>query len=309
MRLFITGAAGFVGAATVRAALAAGHQVAGAFRPGCGAPRLADLAGQFAPFAFDLRDGAAVAPALAEFRPDAVLHLAWSGVGNKARFDRTQFADNLDPACLLVDAAAAAGAKRFVGLGSQGEYGAGNPMQEDGLPTPTTLYGAAKVAALFLTRQLAHQAGLRHVWLRLFSTYGPADNPGWLIPMLATEMLAGRRPQLTLGTQRWDWLHVDDVARSIVAAAEAKEMDGVFNLGSGTAVSVRSVAERIRDLAAPDMELVFGEVPFRPDQVMHMQADIERLVAATGWRPAIAIEDGLAGVVAWHRAALAQGAA
>jgi nucleoside-diphosphate-sugar epimerase len=147
------------------------------------------------------------------------------------------------------------------------------------------------------------------VWLRLFSTYGPADNPGWLIPMLATEMLAGRRPQLTLGTQRWDWLHVDDVARSIVAAAEAKEMDGVFNLGSGTAVSVRSVAERIRDLAAPDMELVFGEVPFRPDQVMHMQADIERLVAATGWRPAIAIEDGLAGVVAWHRAALAQGAA
>ena len=71
-----------------------------------------------------------------------------------------------------------------VGFGDGGTH-------EDGLPTPTTLYGAAKVAALFLTRQLAHQAGLRHVWLRLFSTYGPADNPGWLIPMLATEMLAG----------------------------------------------------------------------------------------------------------------------
>jgi nucleoside-diphosphate-sugar epimerase len=309
VRLLITGAAGFVGAATLRAALAAGHKVAGVLRPGCAAPRLQGLAGRFTPCVLDLRDAAAVAAALAAFRPDGVLHLAWAGVGNAARFDRTQFADNLEPACALVDAAAAAGARVFVGLGSQGEYGAGNPMREDGLPTPTTLYGAAKVAALFLTRQLAAQAGLRHAWLRLFSTYGPADNPGWLIPMLVTEMLAGRRPRLTLGTQRWDWLHVEDVARSIIAVAETEEAQGVFNLGSGTAVTVRSVAERIRDLAAPGMELVFGEVPFRPDQVMHMQADISRLVAATGWRPAIAIEDGLAGVVASHRAALAAGAA
>jgi nucleoside-diphosphate-sugar epimerase len=105
-----------------------------------------------------------------------------------------------------------------------------------------------------------------------------------------------------LGTQEWDWLHVDDVARAIVAVAEAPTAVGVFNLGSGCAVPVRRAIERIRDLAAPGMELTFGEIPFRPDQVMHMQADISRLKAATGWAPSIPLDEGLAATVAWYRA-------
>ena len=240
------------------------------------------------------------ATAFAEHRPDAVLHLAWSGVGNADRFALTQIHDNIDSSCTLVEAGAAAGVKAFIGVGSQGEYGAGSDMSEDTLPAPTTLYGAAKVATLFLTRQLAAQAGVRHAWLRLFSTYGPDDNPHWLIPMLIREMLAGRRPRTTLGTQFWDWLYVSDVAAGVLAAADS-EASGVFNLGSGQAAQVRGVVEKIRDLAAPGMELVFGEIPFRPDQVMHMQAPIGRLIQATGWRPRISLDEGLARTVAWYR--------
>ena len=301
MRLFLTGAAGFVGAATLRTALEAGHDVAAPVRPDSPAPRLTLLADRFRRIALDLRDTAGVATAMAEFRPDAVLHLAWWGVANNTRLERRQVTNNLDVACALVDEAAAAGASAFIGVGSQGEYGAASTMREEVLPAPTSLYGAAKVAALYLTRQISRQAGMRHAWPRLFSTYGPGDNEGWLIPMLITEMLAGRRPRTTLGTQRWDWLHVDDVARAILAIATTSTAEGVFNLGSGRSVTVRSVVERIRDLAAPGMELVFGEIPFRPDQVMLMEADITRLKAATGWAPRIAIEEGLAETVAWYR--------
>lgn len=301
MKLFLTGASGFVGAETLRLALEAGHAVVAPVRPGSPAPRLAPFAGRFTRLDMDLRDGAALAEALAAHRPDALLHLAWSGVANSARFDRRQITDNVEAACALIEAAAAAGVGSFIGVGSQGEYGAGTAMREDALPEPTSLYGAAKVAALFLTRQLAAQAGMRHAWLRLFSTYGPGDNDGWLIPMLITEMLASRRPKTTLGTQSWDWLHVEDVARGILAVATHGTASGVFNLGSGRAVRVRDVVERIRDLAAPGMELVFGEIPFRPDQVMHMQADISRLGGATGWAPRIAIEEGLTGTVEWYR--------
>jgi len=301
VKLFLTGASGFVGAETLRLALEAGHAVVAPVRPGSPAPRLAPFAGRFTRLDMDLRDGAALAEALAAHRPDALLHLAWSGVANSARFDRRQITDNVEAACALIEAAAAAGVGSFIGVGSQGEYGAGTAMREDALPEPTSLYGAAKVAALFLTRQLAAQAGMRHAWLRLFSTYGPGDNDGWLIPMLITEMLAGRRPKTTLGTQSWDWLHVEDVARGILAVATHGTASGVFNLGSGRAVRVRDVVERIRDLAAPGMELVFGEIPFRPDQVMHMQADISRLGGATGWAPRIAIEEGLTGTVEWYR--------
>jgi nucleoside-diphosphate-sugar epimerase len=301
VRLFITGASGFVGAATLGAALQAGHEVAAPVRPGSLATRLAPFAGQYRRLSLDLRDEAGAAGAMAEFRPDAILHLAWWGVANSARFDRRQMTDNIEAACGLTEAAAAAGARAFIGVGSQGEYGASAQMSEDALPRPTSLYGAAKVAAFFLTRRLAEQAGLRHAWLRLFSVYGPGDNDDWLIPMLITEMLAGRRPRTTLGTQSWDWLHVDDVARAILAVAVTPTAEGLFNLGSGRAIPVRSAIERIRDLAAPEMELKFGEIPFRPDQVMHMQADISRLTAATDWTPQIGIEEGLASTVAWYR--------
>jgi nucleoside-diphosphate-sugar epimerase len=64
---------------------------------------------------------------------------------------------------------------------------------------------------------------------------------------------------------------------------------------------VRDVVERIRDLTSSDMELVFGEIPFRPDQIMYMQADISRLKDATGWRPRVSIEQGLSQTIAWYR--------
>jgi UDP-glucose 4-epimerase len=302
MRLLLTGASGFVGATTLRFALEAGHQVTAVVRPGSAARRLAPYAGCFTRIDTDLRHVENLAAAMRAQQTEAVLHLAWSGVENVARFDHRQISDNIEVACSLLEAATAASVGAFIGIGSQGEYGAGSTMTEDALPTPTTMYGAAKVATFYLTRQLAAQAKMRHAWLRLFSTYGPDDNDGWLIPTLVTEMLAARRPRTTPGTQFWDWLHVDDVARGILAVAMTPTAEGIFNLGSGDAISVREVVDTIRDLAAPGMELVFGEIPFRPDQVMFMRADIRRLREVTGWRPLIAIKDGLPAVVDWYRA-------
>ena len=301
MRLLITGASGFVGAKLLELALADGHEVAATVRPQSPARRLLRFAGQYDRLAVDLSDRPALTAAVAAFRPDAIIHSAWSGVANSARFDQTQISENIDAACALIEAGAAAGCAAFIGTGSQGEYGAGSTMQEDALPEPTTLYGAAKVAALGLTRQLAAQAGMRHAWLRLFATYGPDDNDGWLIPSLIAQMLRGERPQTTLGTQFWDWLYIDDVARGLLAAATTPDAAGIFNLGSGEPVQVRKAVETIRDLAAPDMELVFGEVPFRPDQVMHMQADIARLKTATGWAPQVGFAEGIARTVAWYK--------
>ena len=305
MRLLISGAAGFVGAKTLELALAQGHEVAAPVWPSNPARRLAPFAGRYDHLAVDLRDRSALFAAVDAFRPEAIIHRAWAGVANAARFDHTQISENIDAACSLVEAGAAAGCGAFVGVGSQGEYGAGSSMLEDALPEPTTLYGAAKVSTLYLTRQLAAQSGMRHAWLRLFSTYGPDDNEGWLIPTLISTMLRGERPQTTLGTQYWDWLHVDDVARGLLAAAVMPQATGVFNLGSGEAVQVRDAIETIRDLAAPGMELVFGEIPFRPDQVMHMQANIERLRSATGWHPQVTFEEGIANTVAWYKEQLA----
>ena len=303
MKILVTGAGGFVGAAVAGEALRAGHNVVGTVRPGSSDDRLVGLGPRLAVVGLDLRDAGQVSAMMRDQRPDVIVHVAWSGVSNKARSDRLQITDNIETSCQLLEAGAEFGVSKFIGMGSQGEYGPlDRKIAETDLPLPTTLYGASKLAVHYLTQQLAAQSSLSYAWLRIFSTYGPGDNPHWLIPSLIDQMLDGRRPQTTLGDQLFDCLFINDIATAVVAVATLPAAEGIFNLGSGHPIPVRSIVEKIRDLTSPEMKLVFGEVPYRSDQVWHMEADIGRLTTLTGWLPRIGIDAGLAATVAWHRA-------
>jgi nucleoside-diphosphate-sugar epimerase len=302
-RILITGAGGFVGAATVRAALAGGHYVMALVR-NPGAARLAGLSGDLSVHPVDLSDIAAVGALLRELQPETIIHSAWEGVGGALRAGDIQF-ENIRTTMALVDAAITAGVGKFVGIGSQAEYGRyDRRITEFDLPQPTMLYGAAKLAACHLAQQRAREAGIDFAWLRLFSVFGPGDNPNWLIPSVAASLVGGVAPKCTLGTQKWDYLHIDDVASGTLATAVTKAATGVFNLSSGNPVAVRTIVERLRDLAAPGLSLKWGEIAFGPDQIMHLEGDNSRLAGATGWQPTIHPLDGLADVVrAMKRAA------
>lgn len=301
-RIFVTGAGGFVGAATVRAALADGHQVhALVRRPG--AVRLAGLSGDLHIHVADLSDSEAIASILVKTKPEIVVHPAWEGVGGALRAGDVQF-ENIRTTVALVDACIAAGVSKFVGFGSQAEYGRfDRRISEDDLPNPFLLYGAAKLSALHLTRQRAQEAGMAFAWLRLFAVFGPGDNANWLIPSVAAQLMQGISPKCTAGTQKTDYLHIDDAAAATLAVAVTDDASGVFNLCSDAPVAVRAIIERLRDLAAPGLQLNFGEIPFGPNQIMHMEGDNSRLKAATGWAPRIDVLEGLADVVAEMRVA------
>ena len=288
-KILVTGAGGFVGAAVVRAALAAGHDVVATGRAAAPA-RLQSTASTY--YALDLADYAAVDAMVHAERPETIIHSAWEGVSGAARAGDIQF-DNVRHCCHLVDAATRAGARKFVGIGSQAEYGRFDRLiNEDDLPNPGMIYGAAKLAAYHFGRQRAANAGMDFAWLRLFSPYGPGDNTNWLIPSLIAQMAAGVSPMMTAGTQYWDYLFIDDCADAILAAAVSQGA-GVFNLCSGEAIRVRDIAEAIRDRVAPRLDLTFGEIPFGPAQIMHLQGDRTRLSAATGWVPLVSFSDGL----------------
>lgn len=303
MRILVTGAGGFVGAAVARAGLAAGHEVFGTVRPGGSTARAAGLT----TLPLDLRDDAAIRDAMASLRPDVLVHSAWSNV-TAHRSGGLNFIGDVETACTLAAAGAAAGLQKFVGIGSQAEYGMRDTpdnaaaVAEGLLPEPRSAYGAAKLAALAMTRQICAAAGLPFAWLRLFATYGPGDNPSWLIPSLIGQMRAGTPPRTTAGVQRCDYLYIDDAAEGVLAAALDPAATGVFNLGSGIPLRVRDIAEAIRDRAAPGLELEFGEVPYGPHQVWHMQADIARL-RGLGWAPRIDLATGLDRTIAAFGAA------
>jgi UDP-glucose 4-epimerase len=123
-----------------------------------------------------------------------------------------------------------------------------------------------------------------------------------MIPTLIQSLLQRQRPALTPGTQLWDYLYVEDVARAIARVALDPAATGIFNLGSGSPQTVRSIAEQVRDAIDPHLPLGFGDVPFRPDQVMHLQADTRRLSQTTGWTPQVQLGEGLQRTIEWFRA-------
>jgi nucleoside-diphosphate-sugar epimerase len=210
---------------------------------------------------------------------------------------------NIASTVQLAQLASRIGCRAFVGTGSQAEYGPQNRrLAECAATTPTTLYGAAKLAAYHFCRVTLANSGVRLAWMRIFSCYGPKDNPGWLIPGLIESLLNRRCMPLTGGEQMWDYLYAPDAARAIALAGTCERAAGVFNVGSGTVVPLRTVVESIRDQLDPSLPLAFGEVPYQRDQVMHLQADVRKLRHATGWKAETRLNDGLIQTIAWVRA-------
>ena len=299
-RILVTGGTGFIGARVVRQLVEQGRDVAVLMRTTSNSRRIDDLLSRCTVIRGDLTRLGGACDALSRYSPQAVLHLAWDGVKGADRNGATQM-DNVSAAIDLYRLTEELGCRHFVGLGSQAEYGLLSGRISESDPTrPTTAYGAAKLAIGLVLERTAAASGRPFAWLRLFSSYGPDDDPSWMIPYVIRSLLAGEKPSLTPAEQVWDYLHVDDVAAGMIAALDAGAR-GLFNLGSGQARPLREIITLIRDLIDPALPLGIGEVPYRPDQVMHLEADITALSAACTWKPAWSLEDGLAQTIAWHR--------
>jgi UDP-glucose 4-epimerase len=292
MKVFLTGATGFLGAAVVRSLLASGAECAVLARRPLAETRLETLAPRLARIAGDLRQSESYRAALAAFAPDVVVHAAWAGADGAHYDDPAQF-ENVTATARLVEAAIDSGAKAIVGVGSQTEYGPkSGAISERDAANPTTLYGIAKLAACRVLLAKCEAHGLRGAWGRVFSIYGAGDDDRRFLSMLIHAFRAGRSPDLTPCEQLWDFLHVDDAAAAIAALVKTPAR-GVYNIGSGDAVRLRDLVLELRDRLAPSVEIGFGRLPYRQDQVMRLQADISRLRAATGWSPKISLADGL----------------
>jgi nucleoside-diphosphate-sugar epimerase len=301
MRVFLTGASGFVGSFFLRNLLSySEHEVLVLLRKPKDAWRIQDLLPKVRIIVGELDQLEIIEAELLDFDPDAFVHLAWNGVLGSERNDSSQWR-NVSLTMELVELAKRLNVENFIGLGSQAEYGpCQNKIDEFCQTKPTTFYGVSKLAAQLLSEKLCVGHGIRYVWLRLFSSFGPMDNPGWLIPYLTTSLIAKERPRLTVAEQLWDYIYVEDVALAIRAVLDSKDAEGVFNLGSGQAYKLKTVIEKIRDLIDARLPLGFGEVQYRPDQIMHLQADISRLHKATGWLPKYDLDQAIKETIEWH---------
>lgn len=243
---------------------------------------------------------------MAEFQPnfderyDVFYHFAWEGTTGEARNDMLLQNRNVRYTLDAVSLAARLGCHTFIGAGSQAEYG-----RVEGKLTPTTPafpengYGMAKLCASQMSRVACEQKGMRHVWARILSVYGPFDGGGSMVMSTIGKLTRGEKPSFTAGEQVWDYLYSGDAANAFIALAEKGRHGAIYCLGSGDPRPLKDYILAIRDAVNPDASLGLGEVPYAPKQVMYLCADISSLWEDTGFVPAVTFKEGIRKTVRW----------
>jgi UDP-glucose 4-epimerase len=246
----------------------------------------------------DLSDSATARDLLNAIKPEVIFHLA-SHVMGARNLDNVMptFRSNLLSTVNILTVASEVGCRRIVLTNSLEEPDPGDPTS-----IPSSPYAAAKWASSGYARMFHALYQLPVVILRLFMVYGPAQQDlGKLIPYVTLCLLRGEAPRLTSGQRDVDWIYVDDVVDGIIAAAQAKGIEGkTIDIGSGELVSIRNVVEDLVRLTNPAIQPVFGALAERPHEQVR-KANVATALAQIGWKPKTSLSEGLENTVNWFR--------
>ncbi|MBR4758837.1 MAG: NAD(P)-dependent oxidoreductase [Lachnospiraceae bacterium] len=308
--VIITGPTGSIGTALIRLCIENNVRVVAVVRPDSG--RIANIPSD--PLVQVVRLGLEQISKLPDMQGvsgDVFIHLGWAGTFGDSRNDTaTQYA-NIGYSLLAVQAAHILRCHTFIGAGSQAEYGrAEGTLKPDTPVNPENGYGIAKLCAGQMTRLLCAQLGIRHIWTRILSVYGPCDGEGTLISSLLRCFQEGSVLETTKGEQIWDYLYSEDAARAIFLLAEKGLDQKTYCIGSGQGRALKSymteaaeAAQKIVNAGSNEKDYVncieFGKRSYAPNQVMHLVADISELSKDTGFEPAVNFDEGIQKTLQW----------
>lgn len=297
----VTGATGMLALALMRKLTEEGYHIYAVTRPGSARVLNIPEISNITKIECDL-ENFDILPDLIDDKCDEFYHFAWDGTYSSARDDMNIQTQNICSAVYAAQAAAKLGCKVFAGAGSQAEYGRKDSIISPNTPTfPETGYGAAKLCAGQMTRIICQKNNVKHIWYRIFSTYGPYDNDHTMIMSVINDLLDGIKPACTAGEQIWDYIYCDDAAEAFYLAAKKGKNGGIYCIGSGVSAPLREYITELKNAAAPEKEIGFGDIPYYPKQVMYLCADISSLKNDTGFEPRYSFSQGIAKTVEWAR--------
>jgi nucleoside-diphosphate-sugar epimerase len=301
MRVLLTGATGFIGSHVARIAIREGHEVVALVRPGRSLHRLDGVRDRLHILEGDLREAPALEAPLRERVPDVCLHLAWYAEPGGRCLWAQENLDCLTGSLAFLRVLRNVSCPRLVIAGTSIEYDTSTGYVSETSPIrPANLYAAAK-HALYLTATRFDEGGeLSVAAARIFSVYGPWEDPRRLVPFVISKLLAGEPCELTRGEQIRDYSHVEDAAGALWAIAKSS-VTGPVNVGSSQPVSVASVAERLGALLGRPELLRFGARPSTPGDPPFLVANTGRLRNDIGFVPGHDLPSGLAQTVDWWR--------
>lgn len=288
MKIFVTGATGFVGTAFCRLAQQRGHQVAGLLHPTKPVPTDLPEGDQLTWLRGRLND--LPVRALEKFHPEICVHSAWISTPGEY-LESPLNEQHLRWSKSLVGHLSELGVQHFVGVGSCLEYKAGDTLLREDSPTSnTTAYARCKNEFRESLFTEAARAGLSACWGRVFYPYGVGEHPARLCTSLIQKIRRGEKLALKTPHSTKDYIYIDDLAAAILMTVE-KKIQGTINWGTGRGISVRQIADAVATTMGRP-ELVAEISPPETDPLRYVVADATRL-HALGWQPAYTFPDGL----------------
>ena len=238
-------------------------------------------------------------PELIQEKCDIFYHFAWLATGKGRNKSILEQSKNITICLAALTAAHKLGCRKFIGAGSQSEYGLldldkispGSPVN------PIQPYGIAKYAAGRLSLKLAEQFDMDCLWVRVFSIYGPNDKKTTLVNTAVEGLIDGRRVSFTPAGQRWGYLYSDDAGRAFYLIGKKSDGRKVYCLGSGKARLLKDYIVEMQQIINPDCPVGIGDNPYPENCVMNICADISELKADTGWEPEVPFKDGIETIV------------
>ena len=301
----MTGAGGFVGANLAARLAEEGHEVVAWVHPGSPTWRLDHLAEAVEVVPIELLDPEAVESGVRSARPEWVFHLAAHGAYSWQRDPELIMQTNLVATVRLLAACQVHGFAAFVHAGTSSEYGfRDHAPSEEELPAPNSDYATMKAAATMHCRFVAQRDDVHVVTLRLYSVYGPWEEPGRLMPTLVARGLEGRLPPLVSPDTPRDFVSVRDAERAFLLAAGRDEVErgSVFNIASGTETKLLELVEIAREQLAIEEEPQWGTEPQRSWDAAVWVGDAGRASEQLGWRAEDDLPAGFARLAEWLRA-------
>ena len=327
MAVLVTGAAGFIGAATARALLERGDEVIGIdnlndyYDPALKRARLESLSSRFDNrFRFeqtDFADAQALRRAADSADFDRIVHFgAQAGVRYSVENPAAYVQSNLVGHCNMLELARQRKSSHLVYASSSSVYGGNKSLPfrvEDRVDHPLSLYAATKKADELLTESYASLYRLPCTGLRFFTVYGPWGRPDMAMWIFAKALLSGEPlPLYNGGEMRRDFTYIDDIVSGVIACLDSPPTDdgtpkaggshaphALYNIGNNRSEDLMRVVELLEQ--ATGRKALLDPQPLQPGDVKDTFADISAIERDHGFRPAVTIDEGIPRFVAWYR--------